>query len=185
MVYLIIGLVLLIIIVPIFSVLPSRRQREQMAMRKAAREAGVSVELTSIDDPNPDQEKYISHIGKKIPAKLKVAGYRIQRRRVGDWRRLPSVNWCLKKKLEDGWQWTEAGDAMSEELKRFVDAEVHHLPADVEQVEESGYNIVVYWHERVKGSEAVVLNFLKSCAELALHKPIDDEDEDVDTQEVT
>jgi len=51
MVYLIIGLAVLFIVVPILAVLPSPRQREQLAMRNAARAAGVLVELTSIDDP--------------------------------------------------------------------------------------------------------------------------------------
>jgi hypothetical protein len=181
LVYVIIGLVLLIIIAPIISVLPSARQKEQMVMRKSAREAGISVELTSIDDPNPDQEKYVSHIGKKIPAKLKVAGYRIQRRRIGDWRRLPAVNWCLEKKFEDGWQWTETSQSMSGVLKRFLDEEVPKLPDDVEQVEESDYNIVVYWRERTKGSEGNVLDFLKRCAELALREPDKNENDDSPT----
>ncbi|HCC44491.1 MAG TPA: hypothetical protein DEQ32_08855, partial [Gammaproteobacteria bacterium] len=60
MVYLIIGIVLLIVLVPIFSVLPSARQKQQMMMRQTARAAGVSVDLTIIDDPNPDQDKYLS-----------------------------------------------------------------------------------------------------------------------------
>jgi len=177
MTYLIIAVILLIIIVPIFSVLPSARQREQMAMRKAAREAGVSVELTSIDDPNPDQEKYTSHLGKKLPTVVKVAGYRLQRRRIGDWRRLPQVNWCLQKKKKSGWQWREeASEHLSAELKDYLDEVVETLPTDVEQVEESGYNIVVYWHERQEGTEEKVFDFLRKCAELPLHRPEENDD---------
>ena len=54
MVYVLIGVILLAIIVPIISVLPSARQKERMQMRMVARAAGVSVELTSIDDPNSE-----------------------------------------------------------------------------------------------------------------------------------
>jgi hypothetical protein len=56
-VYVLVGVILIVIIVPIISVLPSARQKERMQMRMIARAAGVSVELTSIDDPNPKQGK--------------------------------------------------------------------------------------------------------------------------------
>ena len=176
LVYLIIGIVLLVIVVPIFSVLPSARQRQQMKMRQGARAAGVSVDLTTIDDPNPEQDKYISHTGRSIPARLKVAGYRIQRRRQQDWRRLPEVDWCLKRKLHGSWLWTLGSGQLSSELKYFLEQAKESLPEDVEQVEESSYNIVVYWHERTPGSEDNVLNFLQKCAELPLHDPPPEED---------
>ena len=167
---------MLAIIVPIFSVLPSARQRQQMAMRMAARRDGVSVELTTITDPNPNQDKYISHIGKKIEPNLKVAAYRLQRRRASDWRQLPQVNWCLKKDLAGAWHWqAPADEAMSAELKDFLDQRVQALPEDTEQVQEVGYNIVVYWHERNPGDEDTVFNFLKQCAALPLHKPQEEE----------
>lgn len=176
MTYVIIGVVLLLIIVPIFSVLPSVRQRQQMAMRMAARGEGVSVELTTIKDPNPDQEKYISHIGKRIEPDLKVAAYRVQRHRESGWRQLQQVNWCLKKDLAGAWHWDQpAHPAMSDELQRFLDEQVPALPEDVEQVHEVGYNIVVYWHERNAGDEKVVFDFLKQCAALPLRKPSKDE----------
>ena len=59
MIYLIIGFALLLIIAPIFAILPSARQKEQMNMRRKAMAEGVSVELTSIQDPVPNQDKYI------------------------------------------------------------------------------------------------------------------------------
>jgi hypothetical protein len=176
MVYVIIGVALLLIIVPIIGVLPSAQQKAQMRMRNAARAAGVSVDLTSIDDPNPKQEKYTSNTGKALPAVLKVAAYRVQRNRGGDWRQLPKVDWCLNKTREEGWQWApSAPEAMSDELRQWLPAAVESLPADVEQVQETEYNIMVHWHERTEGDEVSVFDFLKHCADLPLHKPVKDD----------
>lgn len=169
LVYLIIVIVLLAIVVPIFSVLPSARQRQQMKMRQAARAAGVSVDLMTIDDPNPEQDKYTSHTGRNIPARLKVVGYRIQRRRQKGWRQLPEIQWSLKRKLDGSWLWNSNGGRLSSELKNFLEDAKESLPDDVEQVEESFYTIVVYWHERAAGSEDNILNFLLKCADLPLY----------------
>lgn len=145
-------------------------------MRTAARHAGVMVDLPTIDDPNPKQEKYVSHIGRKLEPKLKVAAYRKQRPRPDDWRKQPKVDWCWQKILESGWQWSEKPQDMAEELEEWLEAEIPNLPEDVEQVEETAYNIVVYWHERQFGNEQLIFEFLNTCADLPLHKPPEDDD---------
>ena len=173
MVYVIIGLVLLVVIMPLIAVLPSARQKEQMKMRDAARAGGVSVELTSIDDPNPNQDKYITQTGRAIQPVLQVVAYKLQRKPAGDWRRLPAIHWCLKKTSDGGWQWShEQNPAMSDALYEWLRRAVEDLPEDVEQVEESNDNLAVYWHERNPGSEAEVIGFLKHGASLPLHKPV-------------
>jgi hypothetical protein len=180
MAYIIIGFVLLLIIGPIIAVLPSKRQKAQMAMRKVAMSAGISVELTSISDPNPKQDKYLSNTGKALAPTLKVIAYRLQRKREGHWRRLPPVSWCLQKKREAQgelapWVWTQQSDEMSGDLAAWLEGELPGLPGDVEQIEEAGYNIAVYWHEKKAGDELPVIAFLKACAELPLRKTTDDE----------
>ncbi len=172
MVYVLIGVILLAIIVPIISVLPSARQKERMQMRMVARAAGVSVELTSIDDPNPKQDKYIGNTGKPIPAVLKVVAYRLQRKRERDWRELPKVSWCLLKDLENNWCWkSEPDPLMNKELAEWLWEIAPSLPADVVQIEEDSYTLCVYWHERTRGDEQAVLDFLKDCVELPLIEP--------------
>jgi len=168
-VYVLIGAILVAIIVPIISVLPSARQKDRMQMRMIARAAGVSVELTSIDDPNPKQDKYIAYTGKRTPAVLKVVAYRLQRKRERDWRHLPEVRWCMFKDLDNHWRWkSELNEAMNKELARWLEGVAPDLPTDVIQIEEDSYNICVYWHERSKGDEQAVLGFLKHSAELSL-----------------
>ena len=138
-------------------------------MRMIARAAGVSVELTSIDDPNPKQGKYITYIGKPIPAVLKVVAYRLQRKREMEWRHLPKVSWCMFRGLDNDWHWkTELNKAMNKELAEWIEAVVPDLPADVVQIEEYSYNVCVYWNERSKGDEQAVLRFLKHSTELPL-----------------
>jgi len=171
-VYVLIGVILIAIIVPIISVLPSARQKERMKMRMVARAAGVSVELTSIEDPNPNQDKYITYTGKRIPAVLKVVAYRLQRKRESDWRRLPKVSWCLLRDPDNNWHLKpQLNEMMNKELIKWLKAVAPGLPADVVQIEEDSYNICVYWHERTMGDEQAVLNFLKDCAELPLIEP--------------
>lgn len=175
--WVIITVLLIVIIVPIFSVLPNARQRAQMKMRNAARGVGVMVELTTITDPNPKQDKYISHIGKRLEPNLKVAAYRVQRKRDRDWRQLPKVNWCLKKSLDGVWQWDEPiNEHLSVKLRDWLVNAVEELPDDVEQVEEIGYNITIYWHERAPGDEQHVFEFLGHCTSLPLHEPVPDSD---------
>jgi len=177
MVYLIIGLALLFIIVPIIAVLPSARQKERMQMRNIARQAGVSVDLTSIEDPNPKQDKYISNTGRPLPPDLKVTAWRVQRKRERNWRQLPEVNWCVQRMLDKSWRWSiEPSDDASDELKAWLNNSIESLPNDVDQVEESRYTITIYWHEAEKGSEQIVLDFLKQCADLPLHKPVEEDE---------
>lgn len=177
MVYVLIGVALLFVIVPIIAVLPSARQKTQMKMRTAAREVGVQVELTTIDDPNPDQDKYTSHIGKKLPTRLNVAAYRLQRKREQDWRQLPEVNWSLYRDLEKSWHWrSPPADEMHPELVAWLDNSTAQLPEDVEQVEENRYTITVYWHERTAGTEQQVFDFLQSCADKPLIAPVDEDE---------
>ena len=172
MVYVFIVAILVAIIVPIISVLPSARQKERMQMRMIARTAGVSVELTSIDDPNPRQQKYIGYTGKRIPAVLKVVAYRLQRKRERDWRHLPKVSWCMFKDLDNNWRWkSELNEVMNKQLAGWLEDVAPNLPADVVQIEEDNYNICVYWHERFKGDEQVVLDFLKHSIDLSLVEP--------------
>ena len=180
MIYIIIGLVLLLIAAPIIAVLPSKREKEQMKLRQQAMAQGISVELTSIDDPIPKQKKYVTGTGKQLKAVLQVAAYRIVRQQDRDWRREPEANWSLERRavaqdieLPGTWCWLDdKPDNLTPEFIRYLTDKMSHLPEDVVRIEEVNRVISVYWHERSEeaGLQSIV-EFLTGC--LAI-KPITD-----------
>ena len=184
MTYLIIGIILLLVIAPLFAILPSARQKEQMNIRKEAMGKGISVELTSIQDPIPNQDKYISNTGKRLEPILKVAAYRISRRKPRHWRLSPVINWGLVRGEDDApdlpgtWCWSEAKpEALSEEMGNFLVNEIASLPDDVVKIDEMNYVLSVYWHERSRQAGlASIVRFLNGCIEIPLHNLQDDLD---------
>lgn len=156
MVYVVIGLVLLLIIGPIIAVLPSQRQKEQMALRQLAMGLGINVELTSIPDPVPKQDKYVSSLGKPLDPILKVIAYRKARKMPDEWRRATMVNWSIERRLESddddlpaNWCWVDERPAtLPKEFVTHLSTTLAELPNDVERVDEMNRTLSVYWHER-------------------------------------
>jgi len=181
MTYLIIGFVLLLIIAPIFAILPSARQKEKMRLRGKAMAAGISVELTSIQDPIPNQDKYISNTGKPLEPILRLVAYRLSRKKPRQWRLVPQIDWALErgeestKDLPGTWFWVQPKPgAMSEEMENFLVRELACIPGDVVRIDEKNYVLSIYWHENSgeKGL-AEVCKFLNGCIETVLYKPQD------------
>lgn len=181
MTYLAIAVVLLLIIAPILRILPSKRQKEQMALRRRAMGEGFSVEITRIEDPDPDPEKYVSGTGKPLERIMSVVAYRYVRKKPPDWRRLPSVDWALvrhrvanDKNLPAGWNWSvrlpvDATPNAVNELTHYFLNKLSSLPGDVVRVDETNYIISAYWTEQ--GGDAAldaIVAFIKGCAELSL-----------------
>jgi hypothetical protein len=152
------------------AVLPSKRDKEIMKKRQAAMRVGISVEMTIIDDPDPDPQKYLSTTGKPIPRKLSIAAYRIQRHKPKDRIIGESPGWVTMRfldrhrtQLSRNWYWQGAALGpeilpISEILGRLLD----QLPLDAVKVEEKNYFISIYWHE--DGEVQEVIDFLKRCA---------------------
>ncbi len=176
MVYLAIALLLLVVIAPIFAVLPSSRQKAQMALRRAATEARFTVELTRIDDPDPDPQKYLSNTGKPLPRILHVAAYRMARPRTSDWRRLAAADWCIVKSgrpagngLPSGWAFDDGSPNQPTLTPEFT-SRLERLPNDVVRVEATRNFISVYWNEAPGsadgGLEALAMlgDFVQTCA---------------------
>ncbi len=154
-------------------------------MRRVAMAAGISIKLTTIDDPNPQQNKYLSNTGRALAPRLKVIAWQCQRRQsYGDARSsLPKIDWCLQrvstdkmkagKSLTDEWDWSKmSNQAISDRLGTWLETAIKQLPKDVEQVEETRCLVSVYWHEREAGTEKQVIDFLKGCTELSPHESI-------------
>ena len=176
MAYVIILIVLLIIIGPILAILPSKRQKEQMQKRQTAMKAGISVNLTRIDDPDPNPEEYLSNTGKPLERVLALIAYRLphlrpsQRRHVAcDWaleRRLKRAAGSDDSELPTGWCWENTAPAsLPAALREYLPRTIAGLPDDVVRVEERKNIISVYWKERGGVVElAKVIDFLTDCA---------------------
>lgn len=163
--------------------LPSARQKEQMALRNRARAQGLQVELTRIDDPDPEPGKYITLTGKPLDPILKCIAYRIPRKRLRDWRRQPIVNWKVFRKrgaMSDGlpadWEWHETSlETLPQQLRSRIKEGLPTLPADVVVVDEKNYQVSIYWHERggETGLEALT-HLLKTVIATPLFEPEED-----------
>ncbi len=171
MTYIIIGFVLLLIIAPIVAIMPSTRQKAQMAKRTEAMAKDIRVDLTQIDDPDPNPGDYVSNTGKPLERRCPVAAYRIPRRRPRDWRQVPSTDWAVDRVAAEnnqnpvrGWRWDgQPGKNISNELNEFIVSNLGVLPNDVMRVEEKKFLISVYWKE--VGEVQETIDFLTGCAE--------------------
>lgn len=178
MIYLGIAFVVLLLVAPIVALLPSARQREQMALRREAMAAGLRTELTTIDDPDPDQDRYVSVTGKRLEPKLKCIAYRVSRPRPPEWRDLPAVEWSLIRVKDGSWRWEDApSEALSGTLADAITDIAQGMPADAVRLDESHYVVSVYWQEkgRSEGLDAIVAG-LKTLASTPPHVPPPPED---------
>ncbi len=177
MVWILIGIAVLVIIGPALVLLPSKRQKEQMSLRRVAAARGITVELCSIDDPDPSGhlQDYTSSLGKALPRVIKCIAYKLARKRTDDWRRTPPVSWKLvrrtARKVNDappGWDWQDTDHAtLPGHLRKALLDRVAKLPDDVIAVGEAGYMVSVYWREN-GGTEALnhLCEFLESISEI-------------------
>ena len=170
MVYLIIVFAILLIAAPIVAVLPSKRDKQRMQKRQTAMRVGISVEMTIIDDPDPDPQKYLSTTGKPVPRKLSVAVYRIQRNKPKERISGEAPVWVAlrfkdrhRAKLSRYWFWEGAapGPEMAS-ISEYLAGQLDQLPPDAVKVEEKNYFVSIYWQE--SGEVQEVVDFLKRCA---------------------
>ena len=173
--YLIVVGILLMIVAPIMAVLPTPSQRKKMALRKAAMSLGINVEITSIDDPDPLQAKYLSSSGKQLPPILKVVAYRVQYVRPMEWNSPPRRNWVIERRkdneegeLPGAWCWgSDPPPELSSKLLSFIIFNLESLPQDVIRVDECSRIISVYWQELgdEQGLQSIHY-FLENCGKL-------------------
>jgi hypothetical protein len=149
MAYLIIIVVLALVIAPLFSILPSKSSRQMMVVRRAAMTRGIAVELTTIDDPNPNQEKYRSNTGRPLPTKLSVAAYKGVARKPSQYP-IWSIARRINSESEDGgvcgFQSTTEMPIGSP-LRQFLADTAKDLPSGVQQIAWDGRQLVVFWIE--------------------------------------
>ena len=184
--YLIIILILFFVVAPIVAILPSKRQKQQMAFRQSARAAGVSVALVKIEDPDSDRDKYLSATGRPLPRDLACVAYRRPRKKVISQIPIPVPGWSVSrdKSLDNQLTWieTDTGD-IDPIFLQFIESHLSDLPADVIRLDETAGLVSVYWHERSdEQGLAKLLGFLNEVVTLSpcLEKdsPSEDDSED-------
>lgn len=184
--YLIIALAVAFIVAPIFAILPSKRQKAAMLLRRKASGDGLRVDITRIDDPVPKQEKYLSNYGKPLAPNLTIPAYRRSRPRAEGRHQNVSVGWAVERRALPGqddlpgtWAWLPARPPLiSDEFARFLGQALRHLPEDAVRVDEVGGVVSVYWHERTgELGLAGVLGFLDGCVARAPGIQSDDSDD--------
>ena len=181
--YLIIILILFFVVAPIVAILPSKRQKQQMAFRQSARAAGVSVALVKIEDPDSDRDKYLSATGRPLPRDLACVAYRRPRKKVISQIPLPVPSWRVSrdKSLDNQLTWieTDTGD-IDPIFLQFIESHLSDLPADVIRLDETAGLVSVYWHERSdEQGLAKLLGFLNEVVTLSpcLQKDSSSEDD--------
>ena len=181
--YLIVILILFFVVAPIIAILPSKRQKQQMAFRQSARAAGVSVALVKIEDPDSDRDKYLSATGRPLPRDLACVAYRRPRKKVISQIPIPVPGWRVSrdKSLDNQLTWieTDTGD-IDPIFLQFIESHLSDLPADVIRLDETAGLVSVYWHERSdEQGLAKLLGFLNEVVTLSpcLQKDSSSEDD--------
>jgi hypothetical protein len=144
-----------------------------MIFRRHAMSLGIRVELTAIDDPDPDPEKYLSAIGRQKDRVIRCTAYHLARKKSNNWRRQPEPLWKVVRAggspvadLPEGWRWQDEPDKwLPETVSDHLAKGLIQLPADALAAGEANWNITVYWLEK-SGDEGLraVCEFLKGIA---------------------
>lgn len=171
MIYILIGLVLLFVVVPIISILPNEEQRALMKVRKIAMSRGIGVELTTIPDHAAQAVKRISGSGRPITPVIKVAAYRRYRKRPQSRHDLPAISWSVLKAdegddaLPGKWKWQEQPALQNaQSLKLFLAEKLEYLPESVVSVTEKNRAVSVHWIESGDACQAeIIFSFLDDC----------------------
>jgi len=149
MTYLFIGLVLMMIIGPIIAILPSRSQKQIMQLRQSMMNRGVSVQLTEIDDPNPNQSKYQTSAGRQLPAKMKVAAYK--KALLGATQAKQSSPWHVTRQAPIASEVVFVSDKdipLPDEARNLLETHGRNLPLTTHAIAWDGRTLVVYWIEQ-------------------------------------
>lgn len=153
MVWIVIALVLIAAVGPVFYLMPSKSSRRQAALRTAARQAGLVVEVGSVPKLDADAAERVSSGGTPRDAKVDCAVYRLPLAR----RLLQAPRWMLLKSTRenrflDGWTTLTPpvavpvdGAAYWREIGRTIDA----LPGNCVAVEAGRQALSWYGTERI------------------------------------
>lgn len=152
MTWLIIAAVLLAAFGPVLWLLPSRRDRRLAAMRQAARQAGLVVELVRIPKTNPSAEDRVSAGGVIRDPVRECAAYALPLPR--SLKFVPSLRLLWAEGSDDGpwpgWSYNPRPDMRNPRLAPTlarIEPLLGTLPEDVAGLEITPRRVVVFWLE--------------------------------------
>ncbi|MBT7335108.1 MAG: hypothetical protein HN856_12090 [Gammaproteobacteria bacterium] len=176
---LIIILVLAVVVGPVLYLVPSAKDKRLTALRLAARQLGLSVQMTSVAKLDPRADERVTAGGKHRNPQIACAAYHlpIGHKDVGRERmmllKLPeivtvSVNevipgWALAEASDQFWGRYNAGGAAAELLGRIAP----DLPKDCLGLSIENRTVACYWMEKARVEEGtleqikIVLDVLK------------------------
>ena len=161
MVWIVIALVLIAAVGPVFYLMPSKASRRQAALRTAARQAGLVVEVASVPKLDADAAERVSSGGAPRDARIDCAAYRLPLAR----RLVQAPRWMLLKSPREnrflaGWTTLTppvsvpvAGAAYWREVAGIVDA----LPGSCVAVEAGAQTVSWFGTERIGDGDPATL----------------------------
>ncbi len=172
--WIVIVVVLLAAFGPVLWLVPSRRDRQQAAMRTRARQRGLIVAMTSIADPDPLPQARVSAGGKLREPLIAGASYELTLPRPTP---LAPTYALIRRHGQvaspiAGWQIIADPAAMKDASAQFVThlaTIVDRLPADVISCSGTARSVACFWRERIgeQAPEAAVDELADCLTELA------------------
>ena len=153
MVWIVIALVLIAAVGPVFYLMPTKASRRQAALRTAARQAGLVVEIASVPKPDAQAAELVSSGGEPRDAKIDCAAYRLPLAR----RLVQAPRWMLLRSAREnrflaGWTTLTPPVAVPVERAAYwreVAAIVDALPGSCVAVEAAAQTVSWYGRERI------------------------------------
>ena len=153
MVWIVIALVLIAAVGPVFYLMPTKARRRQAALRTAARQAGLVVEIASVPKPDAQAAELVSSGGEPRDAKIDCAAYRLPLAR----RLVLAPRWMLLRSAREnrflaGWTTLTPPVAVPVERAAYwreVAVIVDALPGSCVAVEAAAQTVSWYGRERI------------------------------------
>jgi hypothetical protein len=167
-------LIALFVLAPMIRLWPSTKDRQAMRGRMLAMKRGVGVELTMIDDPVPDQDKYRTPSGLPLPTRLRVIAFRARHKQLVDEKMRPA-DWVARRVgagansrsmpqgvQVDDWRLSfEAGRApksvQEAQITDQIRLTVARLPASVVMLDWANRALSAYWEENGREEEVTLI----------------------------
>lgn len=172
MTWLIIAAVLLAAFGPVLWLLPSRRDRRLAAMRQAARQAGLVVELVRIPKTNPSAEDRVSPGGVIRDPVRECASYALPLAR--SLKFLPSLRLLRAEGADDGpwpgWSYNPRPDMRNPRLAPTLartEPLLEALPEDAAGLEITPRSVIVFWLESAESGADDVAGLARALVEFA------------------